>query len=289
MDSSDAPTVDQLKERVRRDWTDVATIEAWRRWREPFSVQTQMLTVALLDASDIQPGQRVLDLASGAGEPALTLARAVGPDGRVTASDLSPGWLAIIEDAALCESLGNIELVVADAHALPFPDETFDRVTSRLGVMFFADLQRALAECRRVLQPEGRIAFLVWGDPRSNMFFATVSDALGRRVELPGPGPGTPGPMRFAAPGSLARELEQAGFREISEERLIVPTPWPGPPEQLWQHFREIVAPLRPLIDGLSPGEQEALSAEVVGSYASFYDGTQVELTAEVVVVTALP
>jgi ubiquinone/menaquinone biosynthesis C-methylase UbiE len=289
VDTSDAPTLDQLKERVRRDWADVATIEAWRRWREPSSVQTQMLTSTLIDAADIHPGQRVLDLASGAGEPVLTLARVVGDDGHVTASDLSSGWLSIIEDAALAESLGNIDLVVADAHALPFPAETFDRVTSRLGVMFFADVQRALAECRRVLRPDGRSAFLVWGDPQRNMFFAAVMRALGSRVEMPSPPPGTPHPARFAAPGSLARELEQAGFREIDEERLIVPIPWPGPPEQFWQHFREIVAPLRPLLDGLPPGELEAVASEVIGEYATRYDGTLVELTAEVIVVTGVP
>ena len=289
MESSQRPTLDQLKDRVRRDWTDVATIDAWRRWREPFAVQTQMLTTTLLDAADIRRGQRVLDLASGAGEPALSIARAVGPEGHVTASDLSPGWLATIEDAALAESLGNLDLVVADAHALPFAAELFDRVTSRLGVMFFADQQRALAECKRVLRPDGRIAFLVWGEPRLNAFFSTVMQALRARVELPEPAPDVPGPLRFAARGSLTRELEQAGFREIAEERLIVPLPWPGPPEQLWQHFRDVVAPLRPVIDGLPPAELEAVTEEVLEAYGSHYDGTRVELTAEVIVVTALP
>jgi ubiquinone/menaquinone biosynthesis C-methylase UbiE len=283
-----APTVDQLKERVRRDWTDAATIEAWRRWREPFGVQTQALTDALLATADLHEGQAVLDLASGAGEPALSIARLVGPEGHVTATDLSSSWLSIIEDAALSEGLGNIELVVADAHELPFADGAFDRVTSRLGVMFFADVQRALVECRRVLAPDGRVAFLVWGETAKNAFFAAVAEPLGARVELPRPNPGMPAPARFAAPGSLSRELEQAEFREISERRLTVPSPWPGPPEQLWQHFRDVVAPLRPLIDGLSPEDQAAVAAEAIGTFAASYDGTRVELTAEVVVVTGL-
>jgi SAM-dependent methyltransferase len=283
------PTVDELKERVRRDWTDAATIEAWSRWREPFAVQTQMLTGVLLDAADIHPGQRVLDLASGAGEPVLTLARQLGPDGHVTASDVSTGWLATIEEAARTESLVNIDYVIADAHALPFPAETFDRVTSRLGVMFFADVQRALAECRRVLRPDGRIALLVWGEPRLNTFFATVTTALGAHVQIPQPGPGLPGPLRFAGPGTLTRELEGAGFREIEEERLVVPLPWPGPPEQLWEHFHDIVAPLRPLIDGLSEADRRSVADEVIAAYATHYDGARVELTGEVVTVTALP
>jgi SAM-dependent methyltransferase len=286
---SDRPSVDELRERVRRDWTDVATIEAWRRWREPFAVQTASLTQALVAAARIESGQRVLDLASGAGEPALTLARLVAPEGHVTATDVSPGWLSVIEDAALAERLQNIDLAVADAHALPFDDHAFDRLTSRLGVMFFADVQRALGECRRVVRPDGRVSFLVWGAPEKNMFFEVVMAALASRVDLPRPAPGIPGPLRFAAPGSLSHELEQAGFREIEEERLIVPTPWPGPPEQLWQHFREIVAPLRPVIDGLSPDERAEVASEVIAAYAARYDGTRVELTGEVVVVTALP
>lgn len=289
MESSQAPTVDQLKERVRRDWTDTATIGAWRRWREPSGVQTRALTDALLDAGDVQEGQVVLDLASGAGEPALSIARLVGAHGRVTASDLSSSWLSIIEESALGEGLDNIEVVVADAHELPFPDDAFDRVISRLGVMFFADVQRALGECRRVLAPAGRAAFLAWGDPATNGFFAAVAGPLGARVDLPRPDPGTPAPARFASPGSLAHELEQAGFRQISERRLTVPIPWPGPPEQLWQHFRDIVAPLRPLIDGLSPDEQAAVAAEAIDTFAASYDGNRVELTAEVVVVTGLP
>ena len=290
MDSPETPTTDQLKERVRRDWTDVATIEAWRRWREPFAVQTEALTSALLDVADIEPGQRVLDLASGAGEPALTLARRVGPSGHVVATDLSPGWLGIIEDAALAECLGNIELSVADAHALPFADASFDRVTSRLGVMFFADLQRALAECRRVLVQDGRIAFLVWGEPEQNAFFDTddAGAARLRRGSATGAGHARTPALREPRGASRASSSRRASARS-SEERMVVPLPWPGPPEQLWQHFREVVAPLRPFIDGLAPADRAAVAAEVIATYAAAYDGTRVELTAEVVVVTACP
>lgn len=289
MNAPEPPSVVQLKERVRRDWTDSETVAAWGRWREPFAEQTASLTDALLTAARIEPGQTVLDLASGAGEPALTLARRLGRDGRVTATDLSPAWLAIIEEAALAEGIDTIDLEVADAHALPFGDASFDRVTSRLGVMFFADVQRALAECRRVLRPDGRIALLAWGEPQKNMFFSIVMHALGTRVELAPPATGVPGPLRFAAPGSLSCELELAGFREIEDERLTVPLPWPGPPEQLWQHFRDVVAPLRPVIGGLSAGDREAVGAEVVAAYATHYDGMRVELSAEVVVVGARP
>jgi hypothetical protein len=139
-----------------------------------------------------------------------------------------------------------------------------------------------------VLRPDGRIALLAWGEPDRNAFFATVMRALATRAELPSPAPGMPGPLRFAAPGALAREVAAAGFREVEDERLVVPLPWPGPPDQLWQHFRDVVAPLRPVIDGLSDDERAAVTAEVIEAYGAHYDGTRVELTAEVVVVTGL-
>ncbi len=290
MNAPERPSVAQLKERVRRDWTDRETIAAWGRWREPFAVQTTSLTEALLAAAEIEPGLRVLDLASGAGEPALTLARRLGRDGRVTATDLSRAWLSIIEDAALAEGIDTIDFEIADAHALPFDDASFDRVTSRLGVMFFADVQRALGRVpARAASGRPHRAPRLGRAAEERVLRDGHAGARQRASSSPPPAPGMPGPLRFAAPGSLSRELEQAGFREIEDERMIVPLPWPGPPEQLWQHFRDVVAPLRPVIDGLSDEDREAVGAEVVAAYATHYDGTRVELTAEVVVVTALP
>ncbi len=98
---------------------------------------------------------KVLDLACGSGEPSLSLARAVGPMGHVIATDIVPGMLEIAEENARRKGLSNIEFRIADAEAIPFPDESFDVVTCRFGVMFFSDPERAMREARRVLKNDG--------------------------------------------------------------------------------------------------------------------------------------
>lgn len=101
------------------------------------------MTEAIVEETKLGSGMAVLDLASGTGDPALTLARLVAPRGRVIATDLSQGILDIAEMNARNEGLENIAFQQADAELLPFPDVSFDAVISRIGVMYFVDVQRA--------------------------------------------------------------------------------------------------------------------------------------------------
>jgi len=145
MDSS----TEQFKEQVRAEWTDSATVAAWRKWHSKSAAQTREATEAIVQVAHVAQGLQILDLASGAGEPSLTLARAVGPPGHVTATDLGAGMLALAEENAQRAGLTNLTFQEADAHTLPFADEIFDRVTCRFGVMYFADVGLALREVRR--------------------------------------------------------------------------------------------------------------------------------------------
>jgi ubiquinone/menaquinone biosynthesis C-methylase UbiE len=160
------------------------------------------MTEVLLGASAIAPGSSVLDLASGSGEPALTIASFVGASGRVTASDLSAGMLAIAEEK--CRGAENICFEQADAHDLPFTDEYFDVVTCRLGVMYFWDCQRALREILRVLKPDGHATFVAWGGLDQNRLARTVITPFANRRQPPQLPAGAPHPLRFAETGSLA-------------------------------------------------------------------------------------
>ncbi len=155
------PNTERYKEEVRRDWTD--GVAGWRKWNAQFAVMTRAATEAMVQVAQVKSGMHVLDLASGTGEPALTLAEAVSPNGHVMATDLVPEMLAIAEEIARERRLRNISFKQADAEALPFADKTFDAVTCRLGVMFFPDAAKALGEVHRVLKPGGRAAFVVWG------------------------------------------------------------------------------------------------------------------------------
>src|SRR5579875_3317494 len=165
-----SPTPDELKEQARAMWTESAA--PWRAWQEQMAYLSRAATELIVRIARVRPGLRVLDLASGAGEPALALAAAVAPDGHVVATDLVPDMLGAVEQLAHARGLTTLSTQPADMEALPFPDGSFDVVTCRFGIMFPPDVDRALREVRRVLVPGGRAAFVVWGPP-DQPFFTT--------------------------------------------------------------------------------------------------------------------
>src|SRR5437763_1142505 len=122
---------ERFKEAVRQEWTDGAP--AWRKWHPQFATMSRAATEVLVEVAQVAPGMQVLDLASGTGEPALTLTEAVAPNGHVTATDLVPEMLAVAQENARQHGLTNITFQPVDAEALPFQDQTFDVVTCRFG------------------------------------------------------------------------------------------------------------------------------------------------------------
>ncbi|MGC1371418.1 MAG: methyltransferase domain-containing protein [Candidatus Sulfotelmatobacter sp.] len=147
---------------------------------------------------------RILDLASGTGEPAISLAMRVGAQGKVTALDLSAELLETANRRAAERGLENFITQQADAHSLPFPDNSFDLATSRFGVMFFGDIAVALRELHRVLRSGARACFLAWG-PFDQPYWQSTMGVVHRHVGGPILAPG--GPFRFSAPGSLSDSL----------------------------------------------------------------------------------
>jgi SAM-dependent methyltransferase len=288
MTTTAAPTIERFKETVRQEWTDEANVAAWSRWKAPIAVQTQALTDAIIVAAQLAPGQHVLEVAGGTGDVALTIATLVGPTGSVTETDLGLGMLAVGDAEARARGVTNVTFQQADAHALPFPDASFDRVTCRLGVMYFADSLTALREIRRVLKPGGRAAFVAWGPLAANTFFLTCVGPIAKRVAPAPPPPGAPTPFTYAEAGTLAGELRDAGFRRVEEETRTMALVWPGPPEELLQYFRDTAAPFRPLIAGMSGAERDAAFAEIIAGARSFFDGARITMPAAVVVACAV-
>jgi ubiquinone/menaquinone biosynthesis C-methylase UbiE len=275
--------VERIKREIYDEWQSPAIVAAYRKWEVHESAWGSMPSALLVDHAHVAPGMTVLDLASGHGEPALALAEAVGPTGHVTATDQGPGLLAIAEVRAQRMGLRNMTFRVADAHALPFPDGAFDRVTSRFGLMYFVELARALRETLRVLKPGGRATFMVWDTP-SQPFIEIFIGSLFRHVAPPEPEPGTPDPFMFAEPGTLTAALSDAGYRQVQEERAIVKTRFPGTPRQYWDWFWEMIPPLQPLLDALSPDQRQSALEEALAALLPYDDGEQVVVPIHVVI-----
>ena len=287
MSATDPAKLARWRERLREEWTEDATVSAWRKWQAPLSAFTRGATEALLEAAQLRPGMRALDLASGVGDPALPIAEAVAPSGRVTATDLGPGMIALAEELARARSLGNIDFRVANVEALPFPDESFDVVTCRFGVMFFPDQLKAFGECRRVLKPGGRVAFVVWGK-REQPFLGTTVGILSKYVDVPPPDPDAPHAFMFGERGLLKRRLEAGGFTQVEEDARTISGRWVGPPEEYWQQFTEVAAPFRPLISKLTPEQRARAEAEILAGLRKLSDGSAITMPLEIVLGTGI-
>jgi ubiquinone/menaquinone biosynthesis C-methylase UbiE len=162
----------------------------------------------------------VLDVACGAGYPALAAAREVQPGGRVVATDLSRQMLDVAAERARVEGLHHIEFVERDGEDLQFHNDSFDAVTNAYGLMFCPEPQRAITEARRVLVPGGGIALVTWDLPSHSPFFAAFLDVAAGFFTLRDPGPSEPNPFRLASADVLRSMLEQTGFSSIDVKSL---------------------------------------------------------------------
>ncbi len=242
----------------------------------------QPVTDALVEYAQPQPGMRVLDLASGTGEPAISLASRVGAKGHVTALDLSADLLKIAAQRARTRGLTNFTTQQADAHTLPFPDEGFDLATSRFGIMFFRDPVAASQELRRVLTPGARACFLAWG-PFDQPYWRSTMGVVHRHVGGPLLPPGGPDPFKFAAPGSLSEALRSSGFRIVEEETKTLPWTWPGSVEEVWEQAQAVAVPFRPMLERVPAEQWPKIHAEVHAAVRQYSDGDKIAFGVSVV------
>jgi len=211
----------KYKNAQREQWNKDGA--AWRRWNPTLDGWYGDATRQMLDLARIQPGQRVLDIAAGAGEPAVSAAERVGPGGYVLATDLAEGIVELALQVARERGLKQIETRAMDGELLDLPDASFDAVLCRLGLMYMPHPVTALREWRRALRPGGRVAVAVFSTPDRNSWGAMPVSIIRRRAQLPPPVPGQPGPFSLGGAGVLEDVFRQAGF--ANPEVRAVPVP----------------------------------------------------------------
>ena len=270
MTSSDSPSgpsnPSRQRERVRAIWDGFAPL--YDRYMLPTARPVAERLVELLDPP---VAARVLDLATGTGTAAIAAAQRVGPEGRVTGIDLSPAILDIARRHVADAGLANLDIKEMSAEDLELPAESFDAILCGLGLMFFSEPDRALAEAWRVAKPGAKVALSVWGAPEG-MWMSNVVAAM--QPQLPTRGPQGPGPFTFATDEALGGALRQTRFTLLKLERSDWPTVLPSA-EVAWDVVRW-GGPLALNYASMPQATQHALHDAVLAALAPFAGGSGV-------------
>lgn len=277
----------EIRQRARLEWGLAA--RGWKRWEKQLLSGLQPITERLTQSAGIVPGQSVLDVATGTGEPALTIAKLVGPRGRVVGVDISPEMLAIAKQRASAQSLNNVTFeVIEDESLSAFEDATFDAVVCRFGLMLMPEPLKALRAFLRVLKPKGKATVTVPGAPEKAPFMAIPMKAIAKHVpDFKPPPAGTPG--FFAIPNlEMLRDLfVKAGFSHFDGDAFESATPIQvDSAEEYWQMITEIAGVLALVFSKLPDEKKQAIRNEVIASTKTIFPSGPVKLTAETILGT---
>jgi ubiquinone/menaquinone biosynthesis C-methylase UbiE len=233
---------EDFKAQQRQMWDNAAA--GWQAWWPTFERGAQKVSDKLVQLAEIKSGDWVLDIATGIGEPAVTAARKVMPDGKVVATDISPQMLAIAKTRAKSFGLDSssvIEFREIDGEKIDLPELTakkFDAILSRWGLMFFPNLPAALVRIREMLITNGRLSAAVWSAPSKVPWLDLAFSTVRKQLNIPTPPPGEPGPFALADIDTLKRLFSEAGFKDIKIDTFQITFEFDSPDSytKLHQH-----------------------------------------------------
>jgi len=216
MDNSEFTSANKIQQ--QKNWDSVAA--GWQKWWKIFEKGRQKVSDKLVELAGIKIGQRVLDIATGIGEPALTACRKIGDSGYLLATDISPEMLAIGRERARYEGLNNIDFKEGDAATLVLPSSTFDAALCRWGLMFLPNPKAGLSNIYKSLVKGGHFAAAVWASPEKVPFISVPMNIV--LQETNSPPPRTLGPFSMSDQNNLKKLFEESGFIHIVIERIKV-------------------------------------------------------------------
>jgi SAM-dependent methyltransferase len=272
----------EFRDKQRDQWNRAAA--GWNEWSEFFDDAAGAVSARLVEMARIKEGDRVLDVAAGYGEPSLTAARTVGPEGSVVATDISAEMLGFGRQRAA--GVENIEFVQSDASSLDFPDESFDAAVSRWGIIFDPDGEGAADNVRHLLKPGGRFAISSWGPPERVPFLAIAMKTAMERLDVPPPPPGTPGPLSRPTAEAIGGLLQGGRFSGVEVQELDVTLEFDSA-EQYTEYIRAIAAPIVAMISPHPEDVQKATWDAITEAARASADGDgRVNLSNQVLVAT---
>jgi ubiquinone/menaquinone biosynthesis C-methylase UbiE len=258
----------------------------WNKHQALIEIMYAPLSRALAEVAGIQPGDSVLDIGGGSGEPSLTIARLVGESGSVTYADPAAGMVAAARSEAERHGLHNITFHQAPAESLPFADSSFDRAVGRMSAMFFSDAPAALKESLRVVKSGGRVAFLVWAERGLNPFFSVVTAALDRHVPPEPEAEDAPNAFRFSRSGKLAKLLKEAGAKSVSESVFNFRIQADISVERFWELRTEMSDTFRKKLALVDEQQITAIREEVLAEVAPYFPDGTMDFPGEVLIIS---
>jgi len=269
---------------VLNRWTDSAAY--WEKHRETIRRMFAPVSEALIEDAEVAAGSSVLDVGTGSGEPALRVAEVVGTSGEVVGADPVAEMIDAATSAAARLSLENARFEVASVDNLPFPDDRFDAVVSRFGVMFFPSPLGGVREMLRVLKPGRKMALAVWHFSDHNPFHHVMARIVDRYAPEPALRPDAPDAFRFAPLGKLKEIMIAAEVHDVTERLYRFPIEVSLSLEGFWDLRLEMAKKLRERLAILAPDTLNDLKRQALEAFRTYSTAAGLSFPAEVLVVS---
>lgn len=250
-----------MKARELASWTHVAA--GWAKHAPTITKLFTPVSERMFELVNLQPRQRVLDIACGAGDPAIAAAQRVGRLGRVWAVDFSDDMVGYAALRAQAMGLGNVDFQTVDGETMEVPGAIFDACTMRWGLMFMPQPERCLAAAHAALLDTGKIVLTCWAAPDKNPWAAIPMSIIKNYVDVPAPTPGATGIFSFADPERIRGVLQAAGFRNIHIEAFELCAADAESGDEFFTMVREIAGPVASLLAKVPEATQAKLHGEV--------------------------
>lgn len=273
--------LEQIREQQKETWNKFSP--GWKKWDTLTMDFLKPMGDEIIRLLNPKGADVVLDVASGTGEPGLTIATML-TGGKVIITDLAEDMLEIARENATRRGIKNIETRACDVCELPFADNTFDAISCRMGFMFFPDMLLAAKEMVRVLKPGGRIAAAVWNVPEKNFWVTVTMGTISRNMELPPPPPGAPGMFRCAKDGFISDLFSQAGLKNITQKEIAGKLN-SKTTDVYWNMMTEVAAPVVAALSKADDAMKAKIKAEVYQALNQKYPNGNIVIDSSALVI----
>lgn len=272
----------EIREQQKATWNKFSP--GWKKWDEFTMNFLKPMGDKIIEALQVKEDDHVLDIACGTGEPGLTIA-ALAPKGKVTGTDLAEKMLVIAKENAAHKQLKNYETNACDVCELPYEQNHFDKISCRMGFMFFPDMQLASDEMYRVLKSGGMMATSVWSTGDKNAWVTNIMGTISKNMQLPPPVPGAPGMFRCGNTGFIKSIMEKSGFKNIHEQTVSGKVRYAGF-EEMWQMMNEVAAPVVGALSKADEAMTQKIKAEAAQQSAQYLTDKGLEMDYESLVIS---